>query len=713
MRKLARITGSLVALALSLTGTARATVPGDANADGTVSVADGVQILRAAGGLSSSCDLPTCDIDGGGFITVTDGVGALRIVGGLPATPQPAAPIPGSAAPVDVRFQLESTAALQGYHLEITYPLAAGGFAGSADAVQCTSSGSGAFVVNDRDDGTMAVIQAHIAALTFPLVVTCRFEQANGATLQPSDLGVTVVEVVENGAAGDVGDLAVTVTLAIPTLSICDAEELRLTTTAGGIIDPGWTGTYHASPLPADATLAIPLACDAATCTVAGNALAGATAGPPIPLAAGGVALCVLNSFRDAPTGTVDCGSGCTTIDAPLLSLVFLTLSTDEPCPTCVGDPVPNDGAKGGTCNGGTSPDAPCDAGATGGGRFATSADCRPLGSSVGELEIDLDPLTTGTVVAAPSRTCLSGAFPGTQCHCPNQVQPNACNGGDCAPTGFCAQGPLDGVCSGDAFRPCRPEEGSGDCDDAYPGAGTCVTEPRRCFPSEITRTGTCGEEATLVSVFCAPPTRAPAINTTMGLPGPAALSLPVRLSPAPTNPPPAPGCAPAPLAACRGISPRKSSSLLLRQRSAKSRELAWRWLGGDATAASDFGNPAIDTDYALCVYAPDLVVQAQVPAAGLCKGKPCWKPTRKGFVYRDVAGVQDGVTRIELVSGASGKARIVVKGGGPNLTLPALPLGAPPVVQLQSETGACWQSTFTTSDVGRNEPKRFRAARP
>jgi hypothetical protein len=59
---------------------------GDADGNGSVSVTDGVQVLRAAAGLSSRCAMnaAACDIDGSGTITVTDGVNVLRLAAGLP-----------------------------------------------------------------------------------------------------------------------------------------------------------------------------------------------------------------------------------------------------------------------------------------------------------------------------------------------------------------------------------------------------------------------------------------------------------------------------------------------------------------------------------------------------------------------------------------------------------------------------------------------------
>jgi hypothetical protein len=61
-----------------------ATVCGDANGDGGVTVTDGVVVLRAAAGLASACTVDACDVDGNGAVTVTDGVLTLRAAAGLP-----------------------------------------------------------------------------------------------------------------------------------------------------------------------------------------------------------------------------------------------------------------------------------------------------------------------------------------------------------------------------------------------------------------------------------------------------------------------------------------------------------------------------------------------------------------------------------------------------------------------------------------------------
>jgi hypothetical protein len=79
------VRGALVASALCMAvsiAPAQAQTCGDADGNENVTVTDGVQALRAAAGLSSSCD-EACDVDGSGSVTVSDGVNILRKAAGL------------------------------------------------------------------------------------------------------------------------------------------------------------------------------------------------------------------------------------------------------------------------------------------------------------------------------------------------------------------------------------------------------------------------------------------------------------------------------------------------------------------------------------------------------------------------------------------------------------------------------------------------------
>lgn len=83
-RQLARVSGLFALLALLVgAGSAHALICGDADGNKSVTVTDGVAILRAAAALSDTCTLAVCDFDVSGAITVTDGVTALRKAAGL------------------------------------------------------------------------------------------------------------------------------------------------------------------------------------------------------------------------------------------------------------------------------------------------------------------------------------------------------------------------------------------------------------------------------------------------------------------------------------------------------------------------------------------------------------------------------------------------------------------------------------------------------
>ena len=57
---------------------------GDADGSGSISVSDGVNVLRAAAGIAGACaTAAACDVDGSGNVTVSDGVNVLRAAAGL------------------------------------------------------------------------------------------------------------------------------------------------------------------------------------------------------------------------------------------------------------------------------------------------------------------------------------------------------------------------------------------------------------------------------------------------------------------------------------------------------------------------------------------------------------------------------------------------------------------------------------------------------
>jgi hypothetical protein len=174
--------------------------------------------------------------------------------------------------------------------------------------------------------------------------------------------------------------------------------------------------------------------------------------------------------------------------------------------------------------------------------------------------------------------------------------------------------------------------------------------------------------------------------------------------------------CAGSPVVGCRKpLSPGKSSLMLRDRDDAKRDLLAWKWLKGDATLVTAFGDPTTTTAYDLCVYdatvgTPALVRAIAIPAAADCDGHPCWKPRTHGFKYGNKSGMPNGVVSLFLNDGDPGTAHISLKAAGANLLLPTLPFDQDPTVtiQLTNSLGECWDADY--SSALRNEIGNFKA---
>jgi hypothetical protein len=106
---------------------------GDADGSGSITVTDGVQTLRAAAGLASTCTLARCDVDDGGTVSVTDGVNVLRAAAGITVAldcPGAAPPCESATATVALHVPEPIGAAV----LVLGYPTSAVTLPGSGDA---------------------------------------------------------------------------------------------------------------------------------------------------------------------------------------------------------------------------------------------------------------------------------------------------------------------------------------------------------------------------------------------------------------------------------------------------------------------------------------------------------------------------------------------------------------------------------------------------
>ena len=167
--------------------------------------------------------------------------------------------------------------------------------------------------------------------------------------------------------------------------------------------------------------------------------------------------------------------------------------------------------------------------------------------------------------------------------------------------------------------------------------------------------------------------------------------------------------CVSAPPTGCKTA---LKSILLIKDNADNAKDkLVFKWLKGQQTNQSDFGNPVSSTNYKLCVYTNGLGTSLLKAAVGFDSVK--WKPVSdKGYKYKDPGGSAAGVTNVLLKGGAAGKSKGLVKGKGANLpdpTLGSLPL--PVTVQLvNSGTNVCLQSTFVSGDIKKNDAAQFKA---
>ena len=317
-------------------------------------------------------------------------------------------------------------------------------------------------------------------------------------------------------------------------------DEADLATADSGTdLDNGWTGISHNFPVDPRASLKVCLSgCDASTnpvCDLMGavgaGSINGATFGPPLPLIAQGVAVCVINRFQTTPvTGKLNVQTGevsdTTPIQVNLFSDVHLISDHTNVCPRCSTGGAPQYGARG-SCSAGPNQGKSCTvesiltvAQSQGSPTYGLSAACPPdPAAKAATLDIKL-PLTTGT-------STLAGPTP-----CPGQVQQDNCQGSPC-----------DATCTGQACVSYTPE---GQCVDAKGGLSQvcCAGDTAMpCFPDPLVRTGFADPPApvwpdltypkrstkgVLVTTFCVGATSRSTINTTDGLPGPGAIILPV-----------------------------------------------------------------------------------------------------------------------------------------------------------------------------------------
>lgn len=174
--------------------------------------------------------------------------------------------------------------------------------------------------------------------------------------------------------------------------------------------------------------------------------------------------------------------------------------------------------------------------------------------------------------------------------------------------------------------------------------------------------------------------------------------------------------CPRTPWTFCKQSTKENRPLLLLKDKDDKD-QLIYKWVAGEETTLADLGDPLTTTTYTVCVWdaiadSPELIYEAILPPGGVCDGKPCWKAVKKGFNYKDTDLGVRGMKILILRVGAEGKAKIIAKGQGPGLDLPALPLAQDSTVLAQVKTdhdgGQCYESRFS-APTKRNDIEQFK----
>ena len=319
-------------------------------------------------------------------------------------------------------------------------------------------------------------------------------------------------------------------------------EAIFTTLDHGTDLDNGWTGVSHNFPVPAKSQLKFCLSgCDAAgttPCTANGPTGVGSlntdTFGPPLPLIAGGVAVCVINLFTAPATGTANIVTGEMNGEVDLHSQVFITSAT-QVCPRC----------ETGTCDSGKNMGHAChvDGSVTvtnslaSNKTFKLSKDCLPIGSPVATLTIPL-PITSGTdhtPGTGGSKPCtenLAHGVPIADDGCSSAgCGTDNCTGISCVSMMEDPSNPSHMVCvdvKGGLSQSCCNNDTTVPCFQTRPGSPGINRTGRPVPP--VTVTGATGDFPKLsagevtVATFCIAATGASNIDTVTGLPGPGAV---------------------------------------------------------------------------------------------------------------------------------------------------------------------------------------------
>lgn len=149
---------------------------------------------------------------------------------------------------------------------------------------------------------------------------------------------------------------------------------------------------------------------------------------------------------------------------------------------------------------------------------------------------------------------------------------------------------------------------------------------------------------------------------------------------------------------------------LLVKDNSDDTRDkIVWKLTNAATTSQTDFQDPTATTTYGLCLYQNGALTHGiTIPPSGTL-----WAPiSTVGFKYRDTALSAQGVQRVILRGSDDNRTKIIVKGKGTGLPDPTPPLTEPVLVQfVNSDTGLCWEGTYATPNIKRNQMGIFKSS--
>jgi hypothetical protein len=159
-------------------------------------------------------------------------------------------------------------------------------------------------------------------------------------------------------------------------------------------------------------------------------------------------------------------------------------------------------------------------------------------------------------------------------------------------------------------------------------------------------------------------------------------------------GPVPPTDCPPSP-ATCRQPFLPGKAFFMMKDKADPADRVIWKWIVGSSTDKMDFGNPLGSESYRLCVYDGGTLLFDM----GANAGAQFWRDTASGYTFKNRNTSSDGTQSILLKAGADRKAKIIVKGKGDNLDMPAVgSLAGPITMQLHQSSGTnCWGATYTS----------------